>query len=371
MAELAVKRLIIKVGTSALTGGTPHLVPRRMLELVRQIALACEQGYEVVFVTSGAIAAGRDVLEQPALGRDIPAKQMLSAIGQPHLMHLYADLFAIFDRHVAQLLLTRADFTQRQSYLNARDTIEALLACGVVPIINENDTLATEEIRVGDNDNLSALVANLVDADLLIMLTDQPGLFTSDPRSNPDAELINTVAAIDDALWHTAGGSGSAQGTGGMITKIQAAQLATRSGTAVVIAAAAQPGIVQQVLAPGGRAIGTWFEPQTPHLESRKRWILSEKPPGVVIVDSGAARILRGGGASLLPVGIVRVTGEFQRGMAVAVKEESGGEIARGLVNYSSEDLAKIRGARSDAIAGLLGYTAGDEVIHRDHLVLV
>jgi glutamate 5-kinase len=371
MADQPIKRMVVKIGTSVLTAGTSHINPRRVLELVRQVAHLREGGIEVILVSSGAMAAGQEQLANPNLGRNIPAKQMLSAVGQPRLMHTYADIFALFNTHVAQVLLTASDFRHRRRYLNARDTFEALLEYGVVPITNENDTVSTREIRLGDNDNLSALVANLVDADLLVLLTDQPGLFHTDPRSDPNARLINSVEHIDEDLWEIAGGAGSSLGTGGMLTKVQAAQLATRSGTAVVIAQGSRPDVLLELVSPDGHQIGTWFRAATTQLESRKRWILSEPPQGTLRVDEGAARILHGGGASLLPVGVVSVEGEFERGVVVGVVGPDGVEIARGLANYPSEDLTTILGTHSEDIEKRLGYTYGDEVIHRDHMVLV
>ena len=365
------QRLVVKVGTSVLTDGQQALAPRRLLELVEQIATIHEQGITTVLVSSGAIAAGRNLLNKPSLGRDIPVKQMLAAIGQPMLMHYYADLFGIFGLHTAQILLTRSDLNNRQRYLNARDTINALLAQGVIPVINENDTVATDEIKFGDNDNLSALVANLIDADLLVLLTDQPGLFTTDPRHDPEAKLINNVTHIDDTLWDSAGDSGSQLGTGGMTTKLQAAQLATRSGTTVVIAKGLQRGVLVDVVGPQGRETGTWFEPQFSHMESRKRWLLSEMSQGTIHIDAGAVPILRGEGASLLPVGMTRVSGTFERGVVVRVVGPDGTEIARGLTNYASDDLAQICGLRSEHIEKQLGYAYADEVIHRDHLVVL
>lgn len=365
------ERWVIKLGTSVLTADTAHLSPRRLLEIVRQAAHLHDQHMELVIVTSGAMAAGREQLGNPDLGRNIPAKQMLSAIGQPRLMHLYADLFALFGIDVAQILLTRSDFSNRLSYLNARDSLNALLAHGVIPIVNENDAIATEEIKLGDNDNLSALVANLVDADRLIMLTDQPGLFTTDPRTHPDAQLISTVEEINADLWNSAGGAGTQLGTGGMITKLQAAQLATRSGTTVVIAQGSHPDVLLKLAGPDARSLGTWFSPSSSHVESRKRWILSERTPGTLTVDEGASRILRAGGASLLPVGVKTVDGPFERGVVVRVLDPAGEEIARGLTNYSARSLERIMGCQSGEIESILGYTYGDEVIHRDHLVLI
>ncbi len=367
----SVETLVVKVGTSALTAGAGTINPRRTLELVRQIAVIMERGVRVALVTSGAIAAGRELPAAARFGRDIPAKQMLSAIGQPRLMHLYTDLFRLFEIDAAQVLLTRGDFTHRPRYLNARDTLTGLLDHGFVPVINENDAVSTDEIRLGDNDNLSAYVSNLINADLLVMLTDQPGLFSTDPRKDPQAKLIPVVERIDDDLWDKAGGSGTSQGTGGMITKLQAAQLATRSGTTVVIAQGARPGVLLDVLGPEGHSLGTWFEAQVSHIESRKRWMVSEQSQGRITVDNGAARKLREGGASLLPVGMTAVSGTFERGVVVSVVGASGEEVARGLVNYAADDLSRLCRVKSAQIEALLGYTYGDEVIHRDHLVLI
>jgi glutamate 5-kinase len=365
------KRLVIKLGTSLLTAGTPHLNPRRMLEIVRQVAVLHERGAEVIMVSSGAVAAGREQLGNPDLGRYIPAKQMLSAIGQPRLMHAYSDIFALFGIQVAQVLLTEADFRNRQRYLNARDTLLALLAYRVIPIINENDTVATDELRLGDNDNLSALAANLTDADLLVMLTDQPGLFSSNPRTDPNARLINLVEIIDEDVLKSAQGAGSAQGTGGMITKLEAAQLATRSGTTVVIAQGSCPDVLPDLIGEGGADIGTWFQPVSSRVESRKRWLLSEQPQGKIRVDEGAARKLVRSTASLLPVGVVAIEGNFERGVVVSVCGPEGREVARGLTNYNAGELARLCGAKSKEIEARLGYTYGDEVILRDRLVII
>ena len=365
------QRLVVKLGTSVTTGGTPHISPRRMLEIIQQIAGLHEHGIEVVIVTSGAVAAGRDVLGDPDLGKNIPAKQMLAAIGQPRLMNIYSDLFAIYGMYTAQVLLTRTDLLNRRRYLNARDTLNTILEQQVIPIINENDTVATEEIRVGDNDNLSALVANLIDADLLILLTDQPGLFTTDPRTNPEAKLIPLIEEINDEVWGIAGGTASTLGTGGMRTKIQAAQLATRSGVAVVIAQGSRPNVLIDIVGEQSAEIGTWFQPISTHVESFKRWLLSERPQGVVHVDAGAARSLRKSRSSLLPVGMTGVEGDFERGMVVSVAGPDGAEVAIGMVHYSAADLAQICGLHSDQIAARLGYTYGEEAIRRDYLIVI
>lgn len=363
--------LILKLGTSTLTAGTPKLSPPLLVELARQMAQLQTAGHQVILVSSGAMAAGREKLGFPQLPKNLPAKQMLAAIGQPRLMALYEQLFGLYGRTVAQVLLTRADLANRRRYLNARNTLTALLAHGVLPIINENDTVATEEIRVGDNDNLSALVANVVEADLLILLTDQPGLFTADPRTDPTAQLVSDVAEpeIPTALWQAAGGSGTRLGTGGMVTKLQAADLARRSGTTVIIAQGTEPNVLVRLV--NGEKLGTRFAPVVSALESRKRYILSGgRAPGHITVDAGAAQALRRG-SSLLPVGVIAIAGDFDRGDTVRVLDAHQHELARGMTNYSSADLAKIARHRSEEIEALLGDNYGDEVIHRNDLVMM
>ncbi len=364
--------LVVKLGTSTLTAGTASLSPARMLELVRQVVQLHNQSCRVVLVSSGAMAAGRERLAFPRLPRDIPAKQMLSAVGQPRLMALYEQLFDIYKLTVAQVLLTKTDLADRTRYLNSRNTLSALLQQRVIPIVNENDTVATEEIRLGDNDNLSALVANLIEADLLVMLTDTPGLFTADPRTDPSARLIDdiTSASIPKSVWDAVGGSAGSLGTGGMLTKLQAADLARRSGTTVVIAAGAEENVLTRLVA--GEKLGTRFSPLTTPLEGRKRYILAggNHLPGVLVVDAGAARALRSG-SSLLPVGVSRVSGDFACGDTVKVVDYSGLEIARGLANYGSTDLARIAGKQSGQIEAILGSDDADEVIHRNNLVLI
>ena len=362
--------IIVKLGTSTLTAGTPHISPPLLVELARQVTHLQSNGHRVILVSSGAMAAGREKLGFPQLPRDLPAKQMLAAIGQPRLMALYEQVFGLYGRTVAQVLLTRADLSDRRRYLNARNTLHALLTHGTLPIINENDTVATEEIRVGDNDNLSALVANVVEADLLILLTDQPGLFTADPRTDPKAQLVDEVTEgeIPSSLWEAAGGSGTRLGTGGMVTKLQAADLARRSGTCVLIAQGNEPNVLIRLAQ--GEKLGTRFAPIVSALESRKRYILSGKlAPGKIIVNEGAAMALTRGG-SLLPVGVTQISGDFDRGDTVRVLDESGRELGRGLTAYSSGDVSQLRGRRSDEIESVLGYDYGDEVIHRDDLVL-
>jgi glutamate 5-kinase len=363
------KRIIIKLGTSVLTAGTRQLSRRRMLEIARQAAQLHDAGHQVVVVSSGAIAAGRELLNYPELDRSVPAKQMLSAVGQGRLIQIYTELFGLFDITVGQILLTRGDLSNRTGYLYARDTLLTLLSHRIIPVINENDTIATEEIKVGDNDTLSALVANLVDADLLILLTDQLGLYTADPRANPDAQLIPVVEQIDETVWARAGGTSTGLGTGGMITKLQAAQLAGRSGTVTVIASGALPNVLLDVAA--DQRIGTTFLAVTTHRESRTRWLLSERPQGEISVDAGAAKKLCKHGASLLPVGITGATGEFERGTLVRVLTPDNKPIAVGMTNYSSAEIRQLIGVKSAQIASVLGYTYGEEVIHRNDLVLL
>lgn len=362
-------RIVVKLGTSTLTKGTPHLNRQCMLEIVQQVAKLHQAGHEVIVVSSGAQAAGKERLGFPDFGKSLPTKQMLSAVGQGRLMHLYSEMFDIFEIVVAQVLLTRDDLSDRTRYLNARDTLQMLIDKRIIPIINENDTVATNEIRVGDNDNLSAIVASVLEADLLILLTDQPGLFTDDPRRNANSQLIKQVSRIDDSTYALASGAGTKLGTGGMMTKIEAAQKATLSGVTTVIASGSEPDILTRIVA--GEEVGTRFVPMATHLESRKRWLLTDKPQGKVVVDAGAARVLLRGGASLLPVGMIRVDGHFERGATLAILSPEGKTIAHGLSNYGSSDLSKLCGVKSSQIHEILGFTYGDYVIHRNNLVLL
>jgi glutamate 5-kinase len=364
-------RIVIKLGTSTLTDGSRRLSYPRMVDLVRQAAELHSQGGQVVIVTSGAVAAGREALGFPELPAFISAKQMLAAIGQPRLMGYYERYFGIYGKVVAQVLLTREDITDRRRYLNGRDTLEALLGQGVIPILNENDTIATEEIRLGDNDNLSALAADLIEADLLALLTDQPGLFTGDPRQNPGARLIPEVDAseIPASLWEAAGGATTGLGTGGMVTKLQAADLARRTGATVVIASGSDPDVLLRIAR--GEAVGTRLTPVVSALESRKRFILAGmRTTRSLQVDDGAVQaILRG--SSLLPVGIHKVTGHFERGDTVRIVDPAGKAIAVGLANYSAHDLESLCGMQSDQIENQLGFSFGDEAVHRNNLLLL
>lgn len=369
--NVSVKKLVVKVGTSTLTAGTPRLNRRRMLELAQQIVQLREQGIEVVLVSSGAMAAGRERLDQAADASAktlLPEKQMLAAVGQTHLMLAWEQVFGIFDTQVAQVLLTRADLSDRRRYLNARDTLHAILSHTIVPIINENDAVATEEIRVGDNDNLSALVTNVLNADLLVMLTDQAGLFTADPRKNVNARLIEEVPSITDEVRALASGSTTGLGIGGMNTKLQAAELATRSGATVVIAHGARPNVIVDTVS--GKSVGTRFLPQVTHIESRKRWILSERALGAVTADDGAVRALKAG-KSLLPVGVREVRAEFDRGEIIAVRDLKGRDVARGITRYNSNETRRIAGQQSEQIEKLLGYDYAPMLIHADDLVVL
>lgn len=363
------RRIVVKLGSSVLTKGTSRLNRQGMLELVQQVAALHALGHEVIVVSSGAQMAGREQLDFPDLGKSVPAKQMLSAVGQSHLMRVYVDLFDIFAIKVAQVLLTRDDLSDRFRYLNARDTLDTLIEHKIIPIVNENDTIATEEIRVGDNDNLSALVASVVDADLLIMLTDQPGVFTDDPRKNPGAALIQNITQISDELYQLAGGAGSEVGTGGMVTKIQAAQLASRSGIKSIIASGSESDVLLRLVS--GEAIGTHIEAAQHRAESRKRWLLTDRTQGILTVDDGAAAMLTDRGASLLPVGVRAVEGDFMRGATLSVKTMDGREIAHGLSNYGSDDLRKLCGKKSAEIVDVLGYSFGDAVLHRNNMVVL
>ena len=360
---------MVKLGTSTLTGGGTRLSRRAMLAIATQTAGLLEAGHQVTLVSSGAMAAGREALGFTRFPPHIAGKQMLAAIGQTRLMQLWAELFGIYERSVGQVLLTRGDLARRSGYLNARDTLDALLAAGVVPIVNENDTVATDEIRVGDNDNLSALVANLMDAELLIILSDISGLYSADPRSAPDAKLFPVIEHLDESHFAMAGGSATGLGTGGMLTKLQAAQLAGQSGTTTVIAPGNEADVLRRLVA--GEPLGTTILPSATRRESRERWLLAERPLGTVSVDAGAVRRLKQGGASLLPVGITNVEGTFDRGDAVRLLAPNGSVLAVGLVAYSADELRRVMGISSRQIPHRLGYTCGEEAIHRDNLVLL
>jgi len=366
------KRIVAKFGTNLLTAGTERLDLEVMATLVGQVARLHQHGLEVIIVSSGAIAAGRQKLGIVKERRDVASRQVMAAVGQNALMHSYEQLFGWHGITVAQTLLTKADLSDRLGYLNARNTLLALLELKVVPIVNENDVVAVDELEgaaFGDNDNLSGMVANLVDADLLVLLGDVAGLYTTDPIRDKSARLIPVVDRIDEGIEHLAGGT-RGRGSGGMATKIQAAKLATASGATVVIADGREHDIVLRLV--GGESLGTLFPPATTKMESRKRWMLAGlATKGRLVVDEGAVAALRVQNKSLLPAGIREVGGHFERGDAVNIADEAGEKIACGISNYSSRELAVIKGARSDRIESLLGYGYGDEVVHRNNLVVL
>ena len=364
------QRIVIKLGTSVLTRGTPQINRPHLVELVRQCAVLFDQGKDVLICTSGAIAAGRERLNFPNLPDTVNHKQMLAAVGQSRLMLIWESFFEIFNIHVGQILLTRGDTEHRRRFLNAQDTIQTLLAQRIIPIVNENDAVATEEIKVGDNDNLSALVAILAEADLLLLLTDQPGLYTAAPRTHPDAQLISEVHQIDETLRHRAGGSVSGLGVGGMVTKLNAADVARRAGTDVIIASGQAPEVILRAAA--GEKVGTRFPALETPLESRKRWIFAgPQPTGRVVVDDGAAEALCGNGRSLLPAGITQIEGRFERGDTISIINQAGRELARGIARYASEDLDHIRGCHSDEITAKLGHNRGPVAVHRNDMILL
>ncbi len=364
----AARRIVLKVGTSTLTGGRPTVDPRRITAIAEDVAAAVRQRREVLLVSSGAIVTGAGLLGHRRPVRSLSQKQALAAVGQPVLMQRYSAALDRLALRVGQVLLTRRDFATRAQYVNARQTLLALLADGIVPIINENDTVATDEIQIGDNDTLSALVASLVSADLLVILSDVEGLMTADPRRSREARLIPIVTRIDAAILRSAQRTPSAQGVGGMATKIEAARIATESGVATVITSGDRPQPLARLLA--GDRHGTIFLPADRVPSARRRWLRFGLPArGVLMIDDGAREALEKG-KSLLPAGVVEIEGTFAAGDAVAIRDRHGQEVARGLVNYPSAQLARIKGMRSTEIAGVLGGKTHDEVVHRDNLAL-
>jgi glutamate 5-kinase len=364
-----IKRIVVKVGTTTLTYQNGKLNLNRLEQLVRQLADLQNQGKEVIIVTSGAVGVGQGRLGLSARPGSIVERQAWAAIGQGLLMQVYEKLFAEYGSAVAQVLLTRSDVSDRKRYLNARNTILALLGYRVIPVINENDTVATEELKIGDNDSLSALVTGLVDAELLILLSDIDGLYTFDPHQDPDARLIPWVTEITAEIKEIAGGSASRFGTGGMATKIAAAQMALASGAAMVIMNGKEPARIGALF--NGEPVGTVFVSKQPAVNHRKRWIaFGPQAAGVVTVDSGAQRALLKQGKSLLPSGVVKVDGMFDEGDLITIVNREQVELARGLTNYNCEQLLKIQGKQSSEIESVLGYRAAAEVVHRDNMVI-
>jgi glutamate 5-kinase len=370
---LSYRRFVVKLGTNLLTGGSNQLDQKMMSNLVSQIARLQKQGAEIVVVSSGAITAGRYKLGLTKTIRGIPFKQVLASVGQSRLMHTYEEMFEKYNINVAQALLTKADIADRAGYLNARNTLLALMELGVVCIVNENDVVSVDEIKefkFGDNDNLSAMVANLIDADMLIMLTDISGLYTADPRRDPKAKLIPLVTKIDATTKKLATNTINAKGTGGMITKIEAAKLATDSGVRVVIADGRERDIIIRLAK--GEQIGTHFTGTGNRMESRQRWMLSGlSTKGKLIIDDGATLALKKHKRSLLAAGIQSAEGRFGRGDIVEIYNTEGTQIGCGIVNYSAADIAIIKGAQSSKIKDLLNTDYGPEVVHRNNLALL
>lgn len=364
--------LVIKIGTSSLTQpDTGHLALSTIATLVEVLSQLRRDGHDVVLVSSGAVGVGCGRLGMTERPRTIAMKQAVAAVGQGRLMRVYDDFFSTLGQPIAQVLLTRSDLVQRSRYVNAYRTFRQLLKLGVIPIVNENDTLAVEELKFGDNDTLSAMVASLIEADWLFLLTDVDRLYSADPRYNPDAQPISVIDKITqlEELQVEVGDRGTAWGTGGMVTKISAARIAMNAGVRTVITDGRTPHNIRRIL--NGESLGTIFEPQIEPTNARKRWIAHGLVPGgKLYLDKGAVRAICESGRSLLAAGITEVEGEFQSKDAVQLCDLNGHEVARGLVNYSSAELQKIRGAHSDEIPKILGYEGAETVVHRDNLVL-
>lgn len=364
------KRWVIKIGSALLTNDGRGLDQVAIEGWVAQIATLCQRGMEVVLVSSGAIAEGMKRLKWFQRPVELYKLQAAAAVGQMGVIQTYESSFQKYGLQTAQILLTHEDLAHRQRYLNARSTLRTLINLGVIPVINENDTVATEEIRFGDNDTLAGLIANLVEADLFVILTDQQGLYERDPRIDPSAILVQEAYAGAPQLEAMAGGSGSSVGRGGMITKLKAAGRAARSGAATLIISGRISDVLLRIAA--GENLGTLLLPAQIPLAARKQWLASHlKIRGQLSLDEGAVKVLQNSGKSLLAIGVTQVEGKFDRGEMVACVSPSGQEIARGLVNYSAQETRKILGHPSDQIEQLLGYVDEPELIHRDNLVLV
>jgi glutamate 5-kinase len=364
------RRIVVKVGSSLVTNQGAGLDLDALGNWARQIAALNASGHEVLLVSSGAIAEGMQRLGWRTRPTSIHELQAAAAVGQMGLVQAYESCFRKHGLHAAQVLLTHDDLADRERYLNARTTLTTLLTLRVIPIINENDTVVTDEIKFGDNDTLGALVTNLIDADALVILTDQSGLYTADPRKDPDAVLVSSAQAGDAQLESMAGGAGSAIGRGGMLTKILAAKRAAHSGAHTAIASGHETDVLLRLFT--GEPIGTLLIAPSLPLAARKQWLAGHlQVAGRLVLDAGAIRALRSDGKSLLPIGVKQVFGEFQRGAVVACVSEQGEDIARGLVNYSSEEARRIAGRASQQIVALLGYGGDTEIIHRDNLVVL
>lgn len=364
------QRVVVKLGTSVLTEGSHALNQARIQDLARQIALLQRAGHEVLVVSSGAKAAGLERLGIDPAASHGGTRQMLSAIGQSRIMWYWERHFAERDMRVGQILLTRMEIEDPTSYLNIQDTMNALIGHGIVPVINENDVIATPRVRVGDNDSISAMVAVMMHADLLLLLTDQEGLYTRDPRLHPDAELIKVVPRIDDAIYAQASGSSTHLGTGGMKTKLDAAMVAQRAGIDVIVTAGRRTDVLLRVVR-DRMPLGTLFPGTENFLENRKKRILTGVAAGTVVVDAGARNALVNRGTSLLAAGITRVQGHFDRGAMVSVSLDGRQGFARGIVRYAGQEMERIKGCQSSEISQILGYDYGDEIIHRNDLILL
>lgn len=365
------KRIVVKVGTSTITYPNGKINYEKIEKLARILSDFQNQGKEMILVSSGAGAAGVGRMGLEAKPKTIPGKQACAAVGQGILMHIYERLFGEYGQVVAQVLLTKTDMVNRHSYANARNALQEMISWGVIPIINENDVVAIDEFKIGDNDNLSALVASLADADLDILLSDIDGLYTANPKTHTDAKLVSVVEEVTPEIEATAGGAGSKNATGGMLTKLQAAKNAMSAGIALIIANGEHLDILRNILR--GEPVGTLFVPKESHLRFRNQWLaFGSKICGRLVVDEGLAKALRQkGSCSILPVGIVGVEGDFDSGDTVSVVDQDGHELARGMVNYSAGDVALIKGCKTSQIEEKIGYKHYDEVIHRDNLVVL
>ena len=364
------KRVVVKVGTSTLTHSTGKLNLWRIEKLVRELADLSNQGKEMILVTSGAVGAGMELLKLKEKPKTIPEKQAAAAVGQGILMHTYEKFFSEHGQVVAQVLLTREDSVKRTRYTNCRNTLLTLIKMGVIPIINENDAVSIDELKIGDNDTLSAMVASIVDADVLIILSDIEGVYTDNPQSNPSAQLIEEITEITPQMEAMAGGPGTLRGTGGMYTKIQAGKIAINSGISMVIASGLRDGVLREVLT--GENVGTIFLSKENRLQVRKRWLaFGARTQGVITVDKGCEKAILSGGSSLLAAGITAAAGDFDHGNTISVVTIEGREIARGIANYNGEDTRKIMGVHTNELVKILGSKPYDEVIHRDNMVLL
>ncbi len=367
-ALASARRIVVKVGSSLVTNEGKGLDHAALGRWADQIAQLVEGGRQVVLVSSGAIAEGLQRLGWSKRPKALHELQAAAAVGQMGLVQAYESVFRQHKLHAAQVLLTHEDLADRTRYLNARTTLLSLLGLRVVPVINENDTVSTDEIKLGDNDTLGALVTNLIEADCLVILTDQQGLYTADPRNNPDAQFVHEARAGDPELERMAGGAGSSVGTGGMLTKVLAARRAARSGAHTLIASGREPNVLLRLAQ--GELIGTQLIAEKATLAARKQWMADHlQMRGRLVLDDGAARALAAGGKSLLPVGVRLVQGDFERGEVIACVDEHGHEVARGLANYSAAEARRIAGRPSSEIESLLGYVDEPELIHRDNLV--